>query len=396
MCCRVQDESATSKSDLLQRLLIVSNIAGGAGQSITGAASVMLAQQVSNTAHAGLPQALLVAGTSLAAIVLSRASQKWGRVRALAAGQLLALVGGVAVAVAALTADLVPLLIGSLLIGAGQAAVLLARYAAADHVPPALRARAMGRLLTATTVGAVLGPNLLGPSSAIGTIANLPALVGPYLVAIVCFAIATLTLWRAPARETPKMPASKGSASWSRQNLAGLFTLSAANLVMIAVMTMAPLHMEHLGSGLTVIGVVVSVHIAGMFLPSSASAWLTARIGGIRASVIASLLLAIACIWAASTHDVLGMAGAMLLLGAGWNLALLSGSALIIQVLPEHVRPRREGLGDASMGLAAAAGGIASGALMQATSYATLAASAAAVTIVTCAILIITTRNTSR
>ncbi len=251
----------------------------------------------------------------------------------------------------------------------------------------------MGRLLTATTVGAVLGPNLLGPSSAIGTIANLPALVGPYLVAIVCFAIATLTLWRAPARETPKMPASKGSASWSRQNLAGLFTLSAANLVMIAVMTMAPLHMEHLGSGLTVIGVVVSVHIAGMFLPSSASAWLTARIGGIRASVIASLLLAIACIWAASTHDVLGMAGAML---AGWNLALLSGSALIIQVLPEHVRPRREGLGDASGGLAAAAGGIASGALMQATSYAILAASAAAVTIVTCAILIITTRNTSR
>lgn len=392
---RGRNEPANVETTRLQRTLAVANIVGAAGQSIAGAASALLAQHVASTAYAGLPQALLVAGTSIATIAVSRASQKWGRPRALAASQLVALGGAAAGAVAALTASLVPLLIGSLLIGAGQAAVLLARYAAADHAPPALRARAMGRLLTATTLGAVLGPNLLGPSDAIGTRAHLPSFTGSYLIAVLFFTVAALTLCRVRVRHTVQAPDRDDSASWSRRNLSGFAVLSGANLIMIAVMTMAPLHLEHLGSGLAAIGVVVSVHIAGMFLPSSASGYLTARLGGARASVAAGTLLAIACIWAATTQSGFGMAGAMLLLGCGWNLALLSGSALITEGVPEHLRPRREGLGDASMGLTAAVGGVASGVLMQTAGYQTLAVSAAAVAFLVCAVLVVSNQTTT-
>lgn len=253
----------------------------------------------------------------------------------------------------------------------------------------------MGRLLMATTLGAVLGPNLLGPSDAIGTRAHLPSFTGSYLVAVVCFTVAALTLCRARVRSTPKVPVHDGSATWSRRNLSGLAVLSVANLIMIAVMTMAPLHLEHLGSGLAAIGVVVSLHIAGMFLPSSASGYLTARLGGTRTAVAAGTLLALACIWAATTQGGFGMAGAMLLLGGGWNLALLSGSALITEGVHEHLRPRREGLGDASMGLTAAAGGVASGVLMQTSGYATLAVSAAAVAFIVCAILAVSNQTTA-
>lgn len=374
------------------QLLVAANIAGGAGQSVAGAASVLLAQRVANTAHAGFPQALLVVGTSKATLVLSRASQRWGRTTALAAGQLVALGGAAAGVLAALTAGLVPLLIGSFFMGAGQAATLLARYAAADLASPALRARAMGRLLTATTVGAVVGPNLLEPSDAIGSKAGLAALTGPYVVAIACFALAALALRYAPARKPQRDAVPDGAAGWSRQNLSGLAVLSTSNLIMIAVMTMAPLHMEHLGSGLTAIGVVVSIHIAGMFLPSSLSGYLTARVGGTRSSAAAGLVLAIACVWAATTNSDLGMAGAMLFLGAGWNLALLAGSTLITDGVPEHLRPRREGFGDTSMGLTAAIGGVASGAVMQTTNYATLAAATAVLALISCAVLLIDRR----
>lgn len=219
---------------------------------------------------------------------------------ALAAGQAIAMGGAVAGVIAALTGSLIPLLVGSLLIGSGQAAVLLARYAAADQVAPALRARSMGRILTATTVGAVLGPNLLQPGDALGNGMHLPALTGPYLVAVLFFAAAALFLSRAPARIPRRESALERPVGWSRRNFSGLAVLSAANLIMIAVMTMAPAHMESFGSGLTVIGAVVSIHIAGMTLPSSVSGFLTARLGGERASIAAGLMLAISCVWAAT------------------------------------------------------------------------------------------------
>lgn len=380
------------KRSSLPRILVASNIAGAAGQSIAGTASVLLAQHLAGTEYAGYPQALLAAGTAAATIALSRASQTWGRAVALAAGQSIAMGGAVAGVIAALTGSLIPLLVGSLLIGSGQAAVLLARYAAAEQVAPELRARAMGRILTATTIGAVLGPNLLQPGDALGDRMHLPALAGPYLVAILFFAAAALFLSRAPARIPQRESAQERTVGWSRHNFSGLAVLSVANLIMIAVMTMAPAHMESFGSGLTVIGAVVSIHIAGMSLPSSVSGFLTERLGGERVSIAAGLVLAVSCVWAATAQGSLDMAIAMLLLGGGWNLALLAGSALVTDGIPEVWRPRREGFGDASMGIAAAVGGISSGMLMQTGGYAALAVSGAVMASLVCAILFVTGR----
>ena len=39
-------------------------------------------------------------------------------------------------------------------------------------------------------------------------------------------------------------------------------------LIMVAIMTMTPIHIEHHGHRVSITGVVIAAHVAGMFLPS--------------------------------------------------------------------------------------------------------------------------------
>jgi MFS family permease len=313
-------------------------------------------------------------------LALSRLTRRIGRGAALAVGASTAAVGGLVVVVAAQAPSLLLVLLGNLLLGAGSTAVMLARYAAADLVPTGRRARAMGTVLTATTVGAVAGPNLLAVTSAFGIEIGLPPLTGPYLVATGAYgvAVAILALSRSKAPErAPRGPAPK----WSRRNVAGLGVLGAANLVMVAVMTMAPVQLHDMGGGLSVIGLVVSGHIAGMFLPAPLSGWLTDRFGPPLTAMLASVALVVACVWAAVASADSMLAGSMVLLGVGWNLALLSGSALLTADVPAARRPDREGWGETGMGIAASCGGFGSGMVMTAGSYPMLAVAGAVVAI---------------
>ena len=98
------------------------------------------------------------------------------------------------VVIGAVLASLWLILGGSLLLGAGNTAVMLGRYAAADLLPETARVRAMATVLVATTVGAVAGPNLLAPASNVATQLGLPALSGPYFGASIGFAAAAATL----------------------------------------------------------------------------------------------------------------------------------------------------------------------------------------------------------
>lgn len=370
--------------------LWAASVLGGLGQSLAGTAGALLARQVGGSdAVAGLPQALLVAGAAVAALVLSSVTVHRGRGAALSTGAAVAFAGCVLVASAAALANLPLVLLGSLLLGAGNTAVMLGRYAAADLGPETSRARAMASVLVATTVGAVAGPNLLGPASGLAGDLGLPALAGPYLVAAISFAAAAITLAiglrRGPvpsgipaAVDVPKVICA-ASTVLGRQGLIGLAVLGLANLVMVAVMTMAPVQLGHLHSGLAVIGLVVSVHIAGMFAPSPVSAWLTARIGAAPAAAGAGITLIVASALAAAAQSPAVLAVALLLLGVGWNIALVSGSALLTAGVPSAQRPRREGWGEVGMGVAAAGGGAASGPTMAGGSYAMLATGAAVI-----------------
>jgi MFS family permease len=372
------------------RALWAASVLGGLGQSLAGTAGALLAREVGGSESvAGLPQALLVAGSAIAAVALSRLTARYGRGPALSMGAAAAVAGCVVVIVAAITGNLVLVLAGTLLLGAGNTAVMLGRYAAADLAVDQSRATAMSHVLVAITVGAVAGPNLLAPASRLATSLGMPGLAGPYLIAALAFAAASAALGAGvrPARSAAQTAAAAAAprlgalarTPLGRGGLAGLVVLGLANLVMVSVMTMAPVQMHHTGSGLVMIGVVVSLHITGMFAPSPISGWLTDRFGAPATAAAAGATLVIASWLAAMATSGALLAVGLVLLGVGWNLALLSGSALLTADVPAAERPQREGWGEVGMGVAAAGGGAASGAVMADGGYGLLAASGAAV-----------------
>jgi MFS family permease len=162
----------------------------------------------------------------------------------------------------------------------------------------------------------------------------------------------------------------------------GLVVLALTNLVMVGVMNMAPVHLHHLGVGLGAIGLVVSLHIAGMFAPSPLSGWLADRWGPAPTTALAGGVLAVAALLATVTADVpLVLGVALVLLGVGWNLGLVAGSTLLTAGVPAAERPRREGWGEVAMGVTAGGGGAASGVVMSGGGYGLLAAAGAAVAV---------------
>jgi MFS family permease len=357
---------------------------GGLSQSLSGAAGALLVRDVTGReVAAGWPQAALVAGAAVAAIALSRLTRRRGRPAALVTGSAAATIGAVVVALAGISGSLGGILVGSALLGSGNTTVMLGRYTAAELATPAGRARAMGWVLAATSVGAVAGPNLLGPSAHLAGIVGLPVFTGAYVVAAAGFAITSVVLGLG-LRDAFVRPVDRPrTATWERRRPAvldaggarAIAVLACANLVMVTVMTMAPIHLHHHGTGLGMVGLIVGVHIAGMFLPSPLSGWATDRFGSPPVVVASGVVLVLACaVTAVGAGSTVLLVVGLSLLGVGWNLALVAGSTwLAADADPLH-RPLREGWGEVGMGIAAAAGGVGSGLLVDVAGYPMLAA----------------------
>ncbi len=188
-----------TKTDRMRRrtlfVLALATAVGSAGLATGGTAGALLGVQITGTeAAAGLPLGLLVVGSAAAALLISRRTGRAGRGRSLALGYVLGTIGTALVVTSAVASNLTTLLVGSTLLGAGNAAILLTRYAAAEVGDEAARGRALGVVFFATTLGAVVSPFLLGPSGDLARMLGLPSLTGLYVVAILCFATSALLL----------------------------------------------------------------------------------------------------------------------------------------------------------------------------------------------------------
>jgi MFS family permease len=293
--------------------------------------------------------------------------------------------------VAAAAIDSVPLLFLSLLLyGSGTATNLQARYAGADLVDAARRGRAVSTVLFATTVGAVIGPNLVGPTGSLAEGLGIRALAGPFILATIAYTAAAafvmlklrpdplLTAGAWAAAELAELAASAATAD-EREALGQVRLAATAmvvtQIVMVAIMTMTPVHMHDHGHGLAATGMVISVHIAAMFLPSPLTGLLVDRFGrrpmiaaGAAALLAAGLLAA-----AAPAGSTTLLAIALALLGLGWNFGLLAGTAMLTDATPLARRARTQGSADLSVALAGATGSMSSGFVVAGTSYATLA-----------------------
>jgi MFS family permease len=271
--------------------------------------------------------------------------------------------------------------------GAATACGLQARYAAADLAPPERRGRSLALVVWATTIGSVLGPNLAGPGADLGRRMGLPALGGAFVVSAAVFTVVA-TIFVLLLRPDPLLlarrlggagagPRPRGATAaavrmvWSTPGgRLGLTAIVVSHAVMVGVMVMTPVHMGHAGGSpgttLRIIGLVISVHVAGMYLFSPLVGLLADRAGRTATVAVGGLLLlAAAALAGTAAPDAAVQLGAgLLLLGLGWSCGLIAGSTLVTESVGPDVRPTAQGGTDLLMGLGAALAGLAGGPLL--------------------------------
>ena len=157
----------------------------------------------------------------------------------------------------------------------------------------------------------------------------------------------------------------------------GVSAMAVGHLVMIGVMAMTPVHIRggaHDASHtLRIVGVVLSLHVAGMFALSPVFGWLTDRLGRRPVIVAGIVLLLAACALAGSAgHDSARLAVGLTLLGLGWSATMIAGSTLVSDAVTVELRASVQGFADLVMGLAGASAGALSGVIVHAWGYPTL------------------------
>ena len=360
-------------------MLAAATAIGALGLAAGGSAGALLAEDMTgNTALAGLPLGALVAGSAVSALLISWRTGRAGRTAGLVLGYAIGTAGAALVIAAAVVDDFALLLAGSAALGAANAAIFLSRYAAAELGGETGRGRALGVVFFATAVGAVLSPNLLGPSGDLAEAVGLPGLAGLYLVALAAFVGAGFLLAALPSAS---LQVGEGRAVTRGELRAGLWSarvalvlLALTNLVMVAVMAIAPIHMMEHGHGLDLVGVIVSIHVLCMFAPSPVTGWLADRAGSaIVAALGGGLMVAAGASGAVmDLSNSLEMTAMLALLGLGWNAGVVAGSTMLAASVPGHLRPQAEGIGEVAMGLAAGAGAPVAGLLVAYGDFTTL------------------------
>jgi MFS family permease len=336
-------------------VLAGSAAAGSIGLAAGGTAGALLGTELAGTtAAAGLPLGLLVLGSAASAIVIAWQSNRSGRPSGLALGYLAGTAGAVMCVLAAVIDNLPLFLAGSTLLGSANAAVFLTRYAADDIGA----GRALGLTLFATAAGAVVSPLLLGPTGELADVAGLPRLSGIYVVAGLAFAgaaVALATTPRPPRAEPLPSPPWRvlAAAAMATPTRNAVLVLAGANFTMVALMAIAPVHLRAHGHDLEMIGSVIALHVAGMFVPSPLSGWLADRFGPPTVATIGVILLV-----AAVAGTVVSGTGVitLVILGIGWNFGLVGGSTMLARTVDPSLRVHVEGVGEVAMGVAAAAG----------------------------------------
>lgn len=345
-----------------------------------------------STALAGIPAVVMTIGSSLAALAIAGLSQRGGRRVGLAAGYATGALGAAGIIVSVTNDWPAAMLVSFLIYGAGSAANLQARFTGADLAAAERRARSMSIVLMATTLGAVLGPISSSWSGGIVAGWGLNSLLGPFVVACLAYAIGAAilatTLRPDPLLTARALHASRSATiaddedlpSWRSRVAAAIGVMVIAQAVMVAVMTMTPVHMREHHHAIGAIGAVIAAHVAAMYVPSPLSGWLVDRFGSVMVAFGAGWVLIVSGVVAALADPdaVSGSVVALVLLGFGWSLAMVAGSAMLTAWAPARLKTRLQGRSDALTTLAGASGAGLAGVVMSWQGYSSLAFIAAA------------------
>lgn len=366
------------------RILITAQILGGIGIGSTLSIGAVLAANISGSqALSGAAATLSTLGAAASAIPLARIAQRMGRRAALTTGALLAASGSVVTICAAALSSFALLLLAFALLGVGTAVNLQSRFAATDLASSQHRGRDLSLVVWFTTIGAVVGPNLFAPGEVVAEALGMPELTGSFLIAVGA-QLAAAAVYFTQLRPDPYL-ISRATASSTEEVAPGMVrgrgalvfaigTVAVSHAVMVSVMSMTPVHLVNHGVTLTIVGLTISLHIAGMYALSPVFGWMSDRWGRITAILVGQALFVVALgLVAFGAEDTTMVTYGLIFLGLGWSASTVAGSALVTDLVTGAARARIQGRTDLSMNLAGAIGGAGAGLVLAMIGYSGLA-----------------------
>jgi MFS family permease len=385
----VKSQSTQAIQKRTIKVLATTQVLSGVGVAGTVAAGSLLVSSISNSETlAGLAGATAVLGAAAMAIPLSQLTQRGGRRLGLSVGYTVGLIGAAFAIFGGSQRILIAMLFGTFLVGAASASGYQARFAATDLADDSNRSRQLSYVVWGSTVGAVTGPNLMGPSGALAESLGLPKLVGPYILALITLGLGALVIWlflkpdpyltaanlRPKSEERHELLSARKTFKLIRANPTALFAIAAiafGHVAMVSVMVMTPIHMAHVDVTLTVIGLVISIHIVGMYAFSPLVGILSDRMGRRWVIQLGVIILLAACLISglADPHNSIQLGFGLFLLGLGWSCTLIAGSALLSEAVETELRPSSQGASDLLMNLMGAGGGAMAGVVIGTLGY---------------------------
>jgi MFS family permease len=385
----------TALQEKTVKVLATAQVLNGVGVAGTVAAGSLLVASITDSETlAGLAQTSSVLGAAALALPLARLTARGGRRLALSTGFIAGVIGSLFAILGGSQKNIYLMLIGTFLVGAASAAGYQARFAAVDLATNETRAKQLSFVVWGSTVGAVAGPNLMEPAGNVAEQLDLPRLVGPYVVSAVTLTLAfvVIQLFLRPdpfltaAQQSGALAKPKGATKAAlkhiRSNPKALFSIlsiAIGHVAMVSIMVMTPVHMAHVDVTLTIIGLVISVHVLGMYAFSPVVGALSDRLGRIRVIQIGvgTLLLSSIVSGFAQADDAITLGIGLFLLGLGWSCTLIAGSALLTESVAPEMKTSSQGASDLVMNLSGAGGGALAGVIIGTLSYGWLCAFAA-------------------
>ena len=383
--------SPESHQRKIVRVLGIAQVLNGIGVAGTVAAGSLLVSSITKSdGLSGLAQTISVLGAAVMALPLARLTQNGGRRLALTFGYSIGVIGALFAILGGANRNLFFMLLGAFMVGAASASGYQARFAAIDLATPEKRSKDLSFVVWGSTIGAVTGPNLMEPSGVFASALGLPKLVGPYFIAAFTLAL-SVTVIQLFLKPDPFLTANKaveGTATKPREStrsalkhikeypiaLFAIASVAIGHLAMVSIMVMTPVHMAHSDATLRIIGLVISVHVLGMYAFSPIVGSISDKFGRIRTIQIGILILIASALISglAPHHDSFTLGIGLFLLGLGWSFTLIAGSTLLSETVSVELRPSTQGASDLVMNLMGAGGAAIGGVIIGLFSYAAL------------------------
>jgi MFS family permease len=340
--------------------------------------SINAAQLGGGDQYAGIPSTIALLGRAAIAIPIGVVMDRFGRRPALLLGYLFGALGFITAALAIGWASFFVLCLGAGLTGIANGTSQQARYIASEVWPNENRARIIGLIVFAGTIGAIAGPLLVAPTGSLAEQVGLSMYAGPYWFGALLTLVAALLIFILLRPDPKQLSQTRESAN--RLNATGplvarsmrkIFALPfvqlavasmvVGQLVMTLIMVITPVHMHHLDHTTGEISLVFTAHTLGMFGFAWATGWLIDRLGSRPMIAYGAALLVVASVMAPVASNVLTLAMALFILGLGWNFCFVAGSTLLSNQLHYDERGRVQGTNELLVSLASGTGSLLTG-----------------------------------